>query len=78
MQPAPTGLQRWLFRHRRPVRVGCVVFLLVLVGWAVYSFTQGMIVSGVLSVLICMSPISLWHGTWSVERLVAQHQVKTD
>lgn len=71
----PTRPQRWLFRHRQPVRAGCVVYLLVLIGWAIYSLIDGKIVQGVLSVLICMSPISLWLGTRSVEQLVARHDV---
>ena len=74
----PTRMQRWLFRQRRPVRAGCVIFILVLIGWAIYSFIDGKIVQGVLAVLICLSPLGLFVGTRSVEQLVARHDLGTD
>lgn len=63
--------QQWMYRHRRGVRIVCAVFLVAAICWAVYNFAEHHIAEGVLSVLICGSPLGLIVSTRSLERTVA-------
>lgn len=65
-----TPQQQWLLRHRRGVRVACIVFLVALIGSAVYNFAEHQTLDGILSILICLSPVSLFLITRSLERTV--------
>ncbi len=68
--PPLTPQQQWLHRHHRGVRVACAVFIVVLIGSAVYNFTEHQILEGIFSILICLSPVGLILTTRSLERTV--------
>lgn len=63
--------QQWMVRHRRGVRIGCAVFLAVLVVSAVYDFAEHDVFAGVVSVLVCGSPLSMIWITRLLERTAA-------
>lgn len=69
-QPAPTRQQQWLYRHRRAVRVLCLIFLVAALGSAGYNLAGRHVGEAVLSLLICGSPIGMLVLTKTIERIV--------
>ena len=71
-QTSPLSRQQlWLVRHGRGVRIGCVVFLAVLVVSAIYDFAEHDVLAGVLSIVICWSPLGMIVITRSLDRTAA-------
>jgi len=63
--------QQWMYRHRRGLRIACAVFLVSLVGLAIYSLAKHHVIEGVLLLLSSGSPLGLILNTRSLERTVA-------
>lgn len=65
-----TPQQQWAYRHRHGVRVACAVCLVALIGSAAYNLAEHQTLEGILSILICLSPVSLILTIRSLERTV--------
>ena len=79
--PEPTSPMRWMVRHRRGVRVGVVLYIVLGICWTVYVLATGGPVEalaaswmGVISASLILL-VSLWNARRYVERYDnARHQ----
>ncbi len=69
-EPPLTRQQWWMYRHGRAVRVFCLVFVIAELCSAGYNLAGGHLFVGVLSLLICGSPVSMFLTTRALERKV--------
>lgn len=75
-EPAPTGAQRWVHRHRTPLRVVSLAGVLMALSLAAYQLLQG---DGALSALVSLSGgagfLSMLVTTYSVQRFIERRDV---
>ena len=73
--PEPTSTERWLARHRTPIRVGAVIVIVFAIGRIVYLLATGGALGWSLggSISLITSPCLIMFLTWSASNHVDRY-----